>query len=461
MRAPLWLGAFESNSIIVYGRARYIMKIAAVIAEYNPFHNGHAYQLRKIKEDGIDCIIVVMSGNFVQRGMPSVYNMHDRTRMALENGADLVIELPVQYSTGSAEYFAKGAIGILEGLGCIDYLYFGSELGIIEPLRYCSEIFLNEPDEYKSELNTNLKAGLSFPKARALALKAYIDSHCTETNDYLKTADIDRFCGSPNNILGIEYIKELIRINSQICPRTIKREGSGYNDDDINEGIFASASGIRQLLQNECLTGNEDFSESLNQKRLVFESQLPESVYEFIIGPKGRFFITQDDFSSMLYYQLMTAIENKSLREFYDVNSQLSDIFTKNIDRFESWTQFVLLCKSREYTYSRLNRCMVHVLLQIGNEEIEDAKNDTKAYYARVLGFTDNGKNVLGMIKKTSVIPVVTKLADASNHLSEKANKILLKDIFVSNLYNGVCSQKYRLNYVNEYRKPLIVTGTK
>ena len=217
------------------------MKIAAVIAEYNPFHNGHAYQLHEIRrQTGADFILVMMSGDFVQRGAPACIDKYARCRMALNAGADMVCELPIYGALGSAEIFAESAVSLLNHLGCIDYLCFGAETIAPSLFDAIIPILSDEPEEYKSLLQTGLKNGMNFPAARSQALCSLLgDARC---------------CGilnQPNNILAIEYMKALYKSKSRIRPFPIKRSGAGYHSTDITAG-FSSATAIRRQL-SECI----------------------------------------------------------------------------------------------------------------------------------------------------------------------------------------------------------------
>ena len=214
------------------------MKIVGIIAEYNPFHNGHQYHIEEaLKITGADAAIVVMSGDFVQRGAPAIMPKHLRAKMALNGGASLVLELPVPYATGSAEYFAYGAVSLLDQLGCVDAICFGSECGNISELAELSKLLVEEPDEYKAYLSSYLKVGHSFPLARQLAV-----------HDYLKSETADELLAKPNNILGIEYLKALYRLNSDMQAYTIQRISSNYHDQDLQEN-YSSASAIRNELK--------------------------------------------------------------------------------------------------------------------------------------------------------------------------------------------------------------------
>ena len=210
--------------------------VVGIIAEYNPFHNGHAYHLEKSKELAkADYVIAVVSGNFVQRGNVSLINKWDKANMALAEGADLVIELPTVYSISSAENFAYGAVKILSSLNIVDYIAFGTETDNINILEKCADILYRQPQKFVNLLNHELSKGLSFPKARENALLMYLNDIRTYSN----------VLSSPNNILAIEYLKALKRLKSHIRPIAIKRKGSGYNELEITNN-FASATAIRK-----------------------------------------------------------------------------------------------------------------------------------------------------------------------------------------------------------------------
>ena len=223
------------------------MKTMGIIAEFNPFHNGHKYLIEKAKKiTGAENAIIVCSGNYVQRGMPAFYDKSLRTKAALRNGADVVLELPCCYATASAETFAASAVKLLDSLDCVDYLCFGCETDNIKVLPKIVSILLNEPDDFKNMLSLYLKNGYSFPKSRAKALTDY----CLE-NNILQFDELDNLLNKPNNILAIEYLKAIKRLNSSIKPVAIKRVGAGYNSKKTNT-TFASATGIR----NEIASGN-------------------------------------------------------------------------------------------------------------------------------------------------------------------------------------------------------------
>lgn len=431
------------------------MKIAAVIAEYNPFHNGHLYQLNTIREKlGADRILVVMSGNFTQRGIPAIIDKFDRCRMALENGADVVFELPVYYATGSAEFFAQGAVSLLDKLGVVDCLHFGSEDGSLDTLLTCAEILTNEPASFKEALSTFLKEGVSFPAAQAKALTAEWEKRNTSiTNQH----DFQQTVALPNNTLGIEYIKALLQRKSPIQPITLKREGNQYHELKIADEQFASANAIRSFLSNLTASNRLNvLSDSATTDSI--QNQLPKSVYDYFVDKAHQEFLFSDDFSTVLYFKLLTALHSvHGFEEYYDVTEPIRDIIAKNLIHFTTLSDFCLTCKSKNLTYNRISRCLAHILLDLRQELILEYKANDYTSYARLLGFTEGGKDVLKLIKHHSSIPVISRLSKAFKELENPSALSSLKaDTHASQLYYMMQGQKYRHIAKNEYTQEMI-----
>lgn len=428
------------------------MKIAAVIAEYNPFHNGHLYQLQQIKQNlQTDCIIVVMSGNFTQRGIPAILDKYTRCKMALENGADLVFELPVYYATGSAEYFARGAVSLLDKLGIVNYLHFGSECGSVNPLLSCAEIFFKEPILYKESLQDSLKQGMSFPTARSHALASFLAKNKCSDSFMFNPEELAQICNSPNNILGIEYCKELLRRNSSIKPVTLQRLGSHYNDTTLpttspETSFQASANAIRSFLSN--------LEYDMNKSKI--RSFIPESVYKLLEDNNTFYPIFMDDFSTIMLYQLITLSTNTDFRSFYDVTPQLSDLLRKKHMDFTTFTEFCLTCKTKDITYTRINRCLLHILLNMKQETMDQLKCTDDIHYARLLGFSATGKEALSLVKQHASIPIITKLAKDKMELHDTALTSLMADIHASDIYHCIQAQKYNIPLKNEYTQQII-----
>lgn len=411
------------------------MKTVGLITEYNPFHNGHAYHIEKAKMlTGADRVIVVMSGDFVQRGAPAVMPKHLRAESALLSGASLIIELPVCFATGSAEYFAQGSISLLNRLGCIDSICFGSECGDLHLLKEIAQILADEPIEYQTALKQALKEGASFPAARQEALNIYSDKY-------------SEILASPNNILGIEYLKALAKIHSKMEPFTIKRIGAGYHDMDI-DGQFSSATAIRSDIYQ--LADVNSSSESLPLTHI--QTQVPSSCHELMKkNYQTRYPVKADDFSLLLKAKLLSETAG-SLSHYLDMNPELANRILRLRNDYLSFEQFCDLLKTKELTRSRISRSFIHVLLGITNDWLTAMK--APAPYARILGFRRDHADLLGILKRTSGIPLITSPARAV--LADTAYQMLELDIYASNLYESVITDLYGTPFHNELTKQII-----
>lgn len=435
------------------------MKTAGIIAEYNPFHKGHEYQIRYTKERlKADYVIVAMSGDYVQRGTPALISKHARAEMALRCGADLVLEMPVSISTASAEAFAMGGVSLLDGLGVVDMLCFGSESGEISALKELAEILVEEPEEYKKLLKSFLSEGMTFPAARSQALTEFFKNPRNFSGDDFDGVltpllnEVTQILNTPNNILGIEYCKALLRLNSRIRPVTIRREGMGYHETTVPDGnstatspdlqsptdFFASATAIRNLiLQN-----------SPNPDSLA--SQIPEQAFPvFQKAVNSGEFLTENSLDSILSYCLMK--ENvKSLSSYLDVSEDLARRIINQQNLLLSFSQSVSVLKTRELTQTRIQRALLHIILNIHTAP-------TQIPFARVLGFRKESSELLSRIKQHSRIPLITKLADAQNLLDSEGNQILSETVFSSNLYEKLLCLKTGRKFCHESQKQLII----
>lgn len=418
------------------------MKTVGIIAEYNPFHNGHLYQLQKAKElTGADYAVVVMSGDFTQRGIPAVFDKYTRCRMALLAGADLCIELPVVYATASAELFARGAVSLLSALG-VDALCFGSECGGIAPLKETASLLFAEPPAFKEALNAALKEGNSFPAARMLAVQKCMEaapgSECGGTASALSVV-----LSSPNNILGIEYLKALLALSEKglhtPVPYTVKREGDGYLSSSLSKESFCSAMALRKGIAE----GVPDLS-----------CYVPEAVrQEFTRACQSKCALYADDFSGMLFYKLLSEKDN-GYTSYLDVSSDLSDKICKNLVSFTTFSSFCEnSLKSKDITLTRIYRSLLHILLSIKKEDVPFA-----APYARILGFREKSADVFGCLSKDR-IPLLSRLKEAPSLLSAEGLSCLSKDLFAAHLYEHVRMlrmQKDGRPPVSEYSRPVI-----
>lgn len=411
-------------------------RVLGIIAEYNPFHNGHMYHLQKAKEQsGAKYCICVMSGNFVQRGNTSIVNKWKKAEMALLNGVDLVIELPTIYSVASAEGFSLGAIKLLNNLKIVDAISFGTETSDFAALNNISSIVNEEPMKYKSILNSELKKGLSFPKARENALMLYL-------NDNKR---YDNILNTPNNILAIEYLKALKKIKSTIQPIPVKREKVYYNDNVIVDE-FASATAIRKLLKNE------EFSE--------IRKVVPKSTYQILEKETelGNVVLDLSRYEKEIIYNLrrMTVSE---IAELPDVNEGLEHSLKNAANYSNDITNLINIVKTKRYTVTRIQRILICALLGITKRDVGMAKKTEP--YIRVLGFNEKGKELISRINKqnpkATVITSVKKFQDKNNNnKNSKIYKRLLDiDIFSTNVYTMACKSESLANL--DYTKNMVI----
>ena len=425
------------------------MKIVGLITEYNPFHNGHLYHIEKAKEiTGADFVIVVMSGNYVQRGAPAIMPKHLRAEVALEAGVDILMELPVCYAVGSAEYFAAGAIDLLEQLGCVDSICFGSECGDYGLLARIAHILADEPEGYKQSLKEALKTGRSFPLARQIALK-----------EYLQDDTLDLVLEQPNNILGIEYIKALYQRHSSMKSYTIKRMVSGYHDSDLSSS-YSSASAIRRLLsftsQSVMLEKDGMFDEpSMTEVLSRLEGQVPPSCIRMLEETHhSRYPVYTNDFSLLLKYRLLTETR-QTLTTYLDVSEELANRIINNANDFISFDQFSDQLKTRDMTLSRICRCLFHILLNIRTEDLLAYQQAGYCQYARILGFRKDARRLLTLLKNSSNVPLITKLTQTEK-LNATGLSMLKTDIFAANLYESLITNKYKMPFINEYQQQIL-----
>lgn len=410
------------------------MKVVGLITEYNPFHNGHLYHITKAKEvTGADYVVAVMSGDFVQRGAPALYTKYTRAAMALNSGADLVLELPSVYAVSSAEDFSMGAISLLDRLGIIDFVCFGSECGDVKPLSAIAGILRQQPKEYTMKLKEGLKSGLTFPEARNKAL----EPHLTHISDF------HSIINSPNNILGIEYLKALDARDSSITPITITRSGSGYHDTTLTEE-FGSASAIRQILLSTSET-----------EKLRIQTQVPEFVMNAVRTCTP---IWPDDLSMICNYRLLSLLHlGERLSGYVDVSEDLEDRIRHMTLEFSTFSQRIDQLKTRQLTYTRVSRALLHLVLGMKDCDLSACKNEDYISYARVLGFRRSSAPVMKQIKIHGSVPLVTKIINSHKNLSPAGQYSLDQDIYCSHLYQSLVQSKTGIPAKNEYSQPLAI----
>lgn len=394
-----------------------------LITEYNPFHNGHLLHIKKSKEktNNKHCI-VVMSGNFVQRGEPAIFDKFLRTKMALLNGANIVLELPVHFATSSAELFALGAIDLLNKTNIIDSICFGTENNNINELINIANILYKEPIEFKQILSIELKKGVSFPKARFNALSQLLNQNL-------------EFLNSPNNILGLEYLKAIKKLNSNIKPFTINREGASFHSKDIT-GNIASATALR-------LAFKQNDIESIKKC-------IPENCFEIIKELLPYTPPTLNDYSQILNYILKTSNINY-LKNICEISEGLENTLLNNCN-INLISDFIDKIKSKRFTHTKLQRALLNIILQKTKEQDLFFRENLNQYI-RVLGFKKSSSNILSELIKKSKIPVITNLKNTKNILDKNTFIILQKDIITTDIYN--IPRNKLPNY--EYSQPMII----
>lgn len=387
-------------------------KVLGIIAEYNPFHNGHLYHINESKKAvNADYVVAIISGNFVQRGDTSLVDKWSKAEMAIKNGADLVIELPLLYSISSAENFAEGGIKMLNSFNIVDYISFGSELCDVNTLNEFADVLFHEPKEFVSVLNHELSKGFSYPKARENALLMYL-------NDIRKYANI---LSSPNNILAIEYLKALKKYKSSIVPVSINRNKVDYNSTEIVDG-FASATAIRKIAMT-----NDVWS---------LRQAMPKSSFDIMYDclRSGKTVSSLAKFEKEIIYNLRK-MSISEIANLPDVTEGLEYSIKNAANSCNTIDELISIVKSKRYTVTRLKRILVYCLLGITKKDMQDSRKVTP--YVRVLGFNDKGKELLSGIShanpKLDIVTSVKKYMETSNNKILK--NMLAKDIFATDIY--------------------------
>lgn len=367
---------------------------AGIIAEYNPFHKGHRLHIANTRAlTGADNIIAIISGSFVQRGEPAIIDKFSRTRMALLNGADMVLELPVQYATGSADVFAAGAVDSLDKSGIIDVLSFGTEAGEIELFKEAAKLLANESTEFKTSLRNALAQGVSYPKARQNALTEVLSRDMS-------------FLSLPNNILALEYLKALLKLNSRIKPVTIHREISAYNSTEMT-GEISSATAIRHSILND------EWDIALS----AVPSNCRDTLKSVVFGKKPDI----DNYSDILKYILLTKTPSE-LAEIDDVSEGLENRIL-SLTEHSTVSRIADEVKSKRYAHSRVRRALLHTILGITKADAQKAVD-----YIRVLGFKRSKAQLVSELTKKASVPVITNVKNAPKGLLDK--EIFATDMF-------------------------------
>lgn len=426
------------------------MTVLGIVTEYNPFHNGHLLHLQKSKETAsADYVIAVMSGNFVQRGEPAIVNKWARTAMALSAGVDLVIELPVVYAISSAEFFAEAAIKILDSLGIVNSLCFGSETGSIAPLNVLAEILVKEPEEYKQYLKQYLNSGLSFPLAREKAICSYIQTldqfrNTVNTNNLdlkcvqnMHMHDLHNILGSSNNILGIEYLKALKRLNSHIVPYTIKRQANLYNEENLT-GKISSATAIRKHMKE--IENMIDESKSYHTHHIHDQKDinhaLPSESLNIIMNEfeNGKGPVLISSFENIIL-AILRKISTDEIKRYPNINEGLENRIKKAARVSGSLEELMENICTKRYTRTRIQRMILSILLGITSSQFQYFNAHGGPQYIRVLGFNNKGRELLAEINKQARLPVIVKTANFINSDNQPLKKMLELEAMASDIY--------------------------
>lgn len=415
-----------------------------IIAEYNPFHNGHFYHIQMARQlTHAPYCIAVISGDFVQRGAPAMFEKYTRARMALLSGADLVLELPPVFATASAEDFAACGVALLDRLGVVSHLCFGSEWGESSLISKFGTFLAREPEELSFLIKKYVSLGYSFPEARQSAL-----TDCLSIDPALKP-HIEAILSSPNNLLGVEYCKALARRSSSIIPVTLPRKGSGYDDKELADN-YSSATAIRSRIL-------KDYSGSHDKKTRysAVSGQIPSACLSLLEDAAP---LTANDFSSLLAFRLLELHhQGIPFHEFADVSRDLSARMEKQLLNFSSFEDKAAALKTKQYTYTRISRCLIHILLDMTARTYRCRKEGDYISYVRILGFKREAAPLLSAIKKASALPLITKTADAKIILDTQTFAWFEQDLLASHIYQSVLAQKSEASAGNEYTRSVIV----
>ncbi len=390
-------------------------RVVGIVAEYNPFHNGHLHHLKEaIAKTQAEYAVAVMSGNFLQRGEMALYDKWVRAEATVRNGVDVVLELPTAFACNSAEFFAAGAITLLERVGCITHLAFGAEHNDVDILSKISKILINEPEDFKNSLKAHLDKGIAYPKARSAALV-----------EQEGLAGLEEVLKSPNNILGIEYIKQLLLLYSSIEPVAIKRHMAGYSDEKFY-GNMASATAIRKIL-----------IDSPTYDVQSVKSVIPDETYKTIEKIGKEQLVNVDMLFGLLQYRVRT-MSAEGIQDIFSVGEGLENKIIKSIIKAENYKQFLEGILSKRYTLTRVQRTIMHLLLGLTKQHMgEIMADENKCLYGRVLAVSPKGRALLALMKKEELnrIPIYTNInKEAGENIGK--NILLTYDLIASDIYN-------------------------
>ena len=392
------------------------MKTVAIICEYNPFHNGHKYHIMETKKKtGAKRVIALMSGNYVQRGTPAIMDKKIRAHAALLCGVDLVIELPLFAAASSAPDFAMGAVALLDKLGVVDYLSFGSDCQEINKLKAIASFLIKYENEIESGIKDLMSLGHSYPKAKEL----YLTTH-------LKDAAMIQVLKQPNNILGIEYLKALIRLNSSITPVCVERIANDHHSTDLTPSI-SSATSIRSTLEQNLIE--------------PLFSRVPDSLHDLYKHHYQHDFpVCSDDFSLLLQTSIHSTDD---LTKIVGISKDFSDRLMKKLRPDQSFEDLILACKSKNITWSKTSRNLLHIMLGMTDSKFLLAKKYHMAPYYQILGFRRDSSSLIGAIKKETSLPMVRHLRPLHDPLEKEQQILLSVDQYAHQIYQAVIGQKF------------------
>lgn len=420
------------------------MHVTGIIAEYNPFHNGHAWHLKRAKEEtGADYVMIAMSGNFVQRGTPALLDKYVRAEMALSGGADLVLELPPVWSTASAEYFAGAGVALLGQLGCVNTLCYGCETVDSDLYSVICNQIVRETPVYQKKLINLLKEGYNYAKARERAV-------CEMLPD-IQSSRIARLLGHPNNILALEYQKAVLQSPFAMCLHPVGRAGQGYHSQECT-GRMSSATAIRRLLRE---TGNLRTA-GISAGKII--RNMPADTWRLLCDWQDQYaFLYEEDCSQMLYYALLAGSAD-GFESYADCTLDFSRKILKSLYRYTDFTDFCAQLKSKDITHARIRRILLHILLNIRQDDYTYWRSRFYVPYARVLGFRRASARLLTEIKNHSAIPLISSAADAKNILLNKNSiSFFAKNLFADDVYHGIVAGKSSRPAQNEFQKQIVI----
>ncbi len=464
------------------------MKVAGIIAEYNPFHNGHQYHIEETRRrTGADYVIIAMSGDFVQRGAPALLSKYHRARMALCHGADLVLELPLCTALSSAEGFSAGGVNLLSRLGVVEVLSFGCEQAMAKPDLFSRVVSLldEETIAYRQCLSSYLKAGHAYAKAQALACAHCLGEECAT------------LLSSPNDTLGIAYARAAKKLPQPLSLCMIAREGSGYHDHRLSGG-FSSATAIRSALLSPEEDAGSDSSTSSDRNGLISSKEnaeralgaaaicdrsltsekaagsalddparqtmvdlllaksVPPEIYTQLGDHRSRRqLLDTADFSSLLFYALLQNREH--LTSFGAENPDLAARVARHLEEFRDWDDFCHLLKRKNQSYAAISRYLSHVLLGLDQQTFALAETYALAPYARVLGFRREAAPLMSAIQSRTRVPLIMQPARDVPALDPNQQLLYAKEARAAELHRHVTAQKSGEPFVSEYRMPLVV----